>query len=89
MRLDPHLERAGAHLWAARGTVLTDQRQVRKAAEDYFNTLGRPGAPVSCAVAAIAGQVPVSAQRVEELLKELYVVRGTNVFNRPQEQKGS
>jgi hypothetical protein len=89
MRLDPHLERAGDNLWAARGTVLTDERKVRKAAEDYFGNLGKPGAPLSSAVAAIAEKVSLPAHRVEDLLKQIYVVRGTNIFNRPQELKGS
>ena len=82
MRLDPHLERTGTNLWAARGTILTDERKVHRAAEDYFRALDRQGAPLSSAVAAIAGSSRVESHKVEEILRERYVVAGTNVFNK-------
>ena len=82
MRLDPQLERAGTNLWAARGTILTDERMVHRAAEDYFRSLARPGAPLSSAVAAISGRTRVERRRVEEILRERYVVAVTNVFNK-------
>ena len=39
MRLDPQLERTPTNLWAARGTILTDERKVHRAAEEA----GPPG----------------------------------------------
>jgi hypothetical protein len=87
MRLDPQLERAGTALWAARGTVLTDERQVHRAAEDYFRTLDRPGAPLSSAATVIAERTHVDVRRVQEILRERYVVAGPNVFSRRRQQE--
>jgi len=89
MRLDPQLERTGTNLWAARGTILTDERKVHRAAEDYFRFLDRRGAPLSSAVAAIAGSCRIDSRKVEEILRERYVVAGTNIFNKLREKEGS
>lgn len=86
MRLDPHLERAGSDLWAARGTILTEERQIVRAAEDYFRSLDRPGAPLSSAAAVIAERTRLDVRRVQEILRDRYVVAGSNVFNRPRQQ---
>lgn len=88
MRLDPQLERTPTNLWAARGTILTDERKVHRAAEDYFRSLDRKGAPLSSAVAAIAASSRVDGRKVEEILRERYVVAGTNVFNKLRGEGG-
>ena len=80
MRLDPVLERTGSKMWAARGTAITDDRRVRKAAERFFG--GRPGAPLSSAVRAVAQDTRLAEHRVRELLTAQFVVAGTNIFNR-------
>jgi hypothetical protein len=82
MRLDPQLERTGSNLWTARGAMLTDERKVNRAAEDYFRSLERKGAPLSSAVAAIAASSHVDSRKVEEILRNRYLVAGTNVFNK-------
>jgi hypothetical protein len=85
MRLDPHLECAGADLWIARGSLLSDERRVVRAAEDYFRSLDRPGAPFSSAAAEIAGRTCLDVRRVQEILRDHYVIAGSNVFNRPRQ----
>jgi len=87
MRLDPLLERAGTTHWAARGTVLTDERKVHHAAEDYFHALDRQGSPLSSAAKSIAARAQVDVQRVQEILRERYVIVGTNVFNRRRNEE--
>jgi hypothetical protein len=82
MRLDPQLERTPRDQWVARGAVVSEEHQVKHAAEDYFRSLGRPGAPVSSVVAAIADRTSIDAGRVKRLLSSLYEVHETNVFNR-------
>jgi hypothetical protein len=81
MRLDPTLERTGSEMWAARGTAITDDRRVRKAAEKFLD--GRPGVPLASAVKAVASGTGLSERRVEELLRQCFKVVGTNLFNRP------
>jgi hypothetical protein len=85
MRLDPHLERAGAAIWVARGSVLTEERRVVHAAEEYFRSLDRPGAPLSSAAAVIAERSHVSPRRVHEILRDHFLIVGSNVFNRPRQ----
>jgi hypothetical protein len=80
MRLDPTLERTGNEMWAARGTAVTDDSRVRKAAEEFFD--GRPGAPLASAVRAVSNETSLLEQKVRELLTEQFVVSGTNIFNR-------
>jgi hypothetical protein len=80
MRLDPNLERTTSNMWAARGTAITDDRRVRKAAENFF--AGRPGVPLTSATKTIAEQTGLTQQRVEELLRKRYQVIGPNLFNR-------
>lgn len=80
MRLDPTLERTGSEMWAARGTAITDDRRVRRAAEKFFD--GRPGAPLASVVRAISGDTGLAEYKVRELLTEHFIVLGTNVFNR-------
>jgi hypothetical protein len=55
---------------------------VGTASEEYFAKLGRPGTPLSSAVAAIAEATGLEPHGVRELLERLYVVVGTNIFNR-------
>jgi hypothetical protein len=80
MRLDPTLEHTGIEMWAARGTAITDDRRVRKAAEKFFD--GRPGAPLASVVRAVASETGLPEQQARELLTEQFVVAGTNIFNR-------
>ena len=92
LRLDAHVERIHRGekvLWAARGSVLTDERKVRQAAEEYFKRLNRPGAPLSSAAKAIAAETGLSEHRVEDLLRQRYKVVGTNIFNRPSGSGGN
>jgi hypothetical protein len=80
MRLDPTLERTSNEMWAARGTAITGDRRVRKAAEKYFE--GRPGMPLASAVRAVASDTGLPEHEVTELLTAQFVVVGTNIFNR-------
>jgi len=80
MRLDPTLERTGSEMWAARGTAITDDRRVRKAAEKFFD--GRPGAPLASVVRAVASATSLPEHQARELLTTQFVVAGTNIFNR-------
>jgi hypothetical protein len=80
MRLDPTLERTGSEMWAARGTAITDDRRVRKAAEKFFD--GRPGAPLASLVRAVAIETGLPEHQARELLTAQFVVAGTNIFNR-------
>jgi hypothetical protein len=80
MRLDPTLERTGSEMWAARGTAITDDRRVRKAAEKFFD--GRPGAPLASVVRAVASETGLPEHQARELLAAQFVVAGTNIFNR-------
>jgi hypothetical protein len=82
LRLDPQVEPTGTNLWAARGTYLIEERKVHRVAEEYFYSLARPGAPLSSAVAAIAEGSKVESPKVEEILRNRYVIVGTNVFNK-------
>lgn len=82
MRVDPQLERTPRDQWVARGIVLSEERTVQQAAEDYFRSLGRPGAPLSSVVATIAERTSIDAGRVKRLLASLYEVHETNLFNR-------
>lgn len=82
VRLDPQLERTPRDQWVARGVVLSEERTIQQAAEDYFRTLGRPGAPLSSVVATIAERTSIDAGRVKRMLTSLYEVHETNVFNR-------
>lgn len=86
MRLDPTLERTGSEMWAARGTAITDDRRVRKAAEKFFG--GRLGAPLRSAVKAISAETGISEHQVEDLLRQCFKVVGINVFNRPNGPAG-
>jgi hypothetical protein len=79
-RLDRTLERTGDQMWAARGTAISDDRRVRKAAEKFFN--GRPGAPLVSAVRGVASDTGMQEHRVRELLHAQFVVVGMNIFNR-------
>ena len=80
IRLDPTLERTGSEMWAARGTAITDDRRVRKAAEKFFD--GRPGAPLASVVRAVASATSLPEHQARELLTAQFVVAGTNIFNR-------
>lgn len=80
MRLDPTLERTGSEMWAARGTAITDDRRVRKAAEKFFD--GRPGAPLASVVRAVARETGLPEHQARDLLTAQFVVAGTNIFNR-------
>lgn len=80
MRLDPTLERARNGDWAARGTAITDDRRVRKAAEKFFD--GRLGAPLASVVRAVAAATGLPEHQARELLTAQFVVAGTNIFNR-------
>ncbi|SCG59915.1 hypothetical protein [Micromonospora halophytica] len=80
MRLDPTLERTASEMWAARGTAITDDRRVRKAAEAFFD--GRRGAPLASVVRAVASETGLPEHQARELLTAQFVVAGTNIFNR-------
>ncbi len=80
MRLDPTLERAGADMWAARGTALTDERRVKKSFEKFLE--GRQGAPLTSAVRAVVSDTGLADYRVHELLTAHFIVAGSNIFNR-------
>lgn len=80
MRLDPTLERTGSEMWAARGTAITNDYRVRKAAEKFFD--GRPGAPLASVVRAVASETGLPEHQAREFLTGQFVVAGTNIFNR-------
>lgn len=80
MRLDPMLERTGREMWAARGTAITDDRRVRKAAEKFFD--GRPGAPLASVVRGVSSETGLPEHQVREFLTTQFFVVGTNIFNR-------
>lgn len=80
MRLDPTLERTGSEMWAARGTAITDDRRVRKAAEKFFD--GRPGAPLASVVRAVASETGLPEHQVRDLLAQFYVLHNTVLLNR-------
>lgn len=80
MRLDPTLERTGSDMWAARGTAITDDHRVRKAAEKFFG--GRPGAPLKSVVLAVVNETSLPEHQARELLTAQFIVAGTNIFNR-------
>ena len=85
MRLDPQLEQTPTNFWTARGTIHTDEWKVHHAAEDYFRSLNRKGAPLSSAVTAIVASSRVGSRKVEEILRERYIIVGTNIFNKLRE----
>ena len=87
IRLDPQLERTATGLWATRSDTLSDERRVRLAAEEYFRSLGRPGAPLSSAATAISERTLLNVDQVKRVLAELYFVQGPNIFNRRKQQK--
>jgi hypothetical protein len=80
MRLDPTLERTGSEMWTARGTAITPDRRVWKAAEEFFG--GRQGAPLASVVRAVASETGLPEHQARELLTAQFVVAGTNIFNR-------
>ncbi len=80
MRLDPVLERTGSEMWAARGTAITDDRRVRKAAEKFFD--GRPGAPLVSVVRAVTSETGLQEHRVRDLLCQFFVLHNTVLLNR-------
>lgn len=80
MRLDPTLERTGSEMWAARGTAITDDRRVRKAAEKFFD--GRPGAPLASIMRTVASETGLPEYQVRDLLVQFYVLHNTVLLNR-------
>jgi hypothetical protein len=80
MRLDPMLERTRNGAWAARGSAITNDRRVWKAAEKFFD--GRPGAPLASVVRTVASETGLPEHQARELLTAQFVVAGTNIFNR-------
>jgi hypothetical protein len=88
IRLDPQLERTPAGMWTARIETLSDEQRVRLAAEEYFRTLGRPGAPLSTAATVLSERTSLNVDHVKRILAELYLVQGSNIFNRRNPQKG-
>ena len=87
IRLDPQLERTSAGLWTTRSDALSDHLKVRLAADEHFRVLGRPGAPLSSVSIVIAERTSLTVDRVKQILTELYLVKGSNLFNRRRQQK--
>jgi hypothetical protein len=87
VRLDPQLERTAAGLWTVKGETLSDEQRVRIAAEEYFRALGRPGAPMSSAASILAERTSVNFDRVRRILADLYLVQGSNIFNRRRQKE--
>jgi hypothetical protein len=86
-RLDPQLERTAGGLWTTRSDTLSDERKVRLAAEEYFRALGRPGAPLSTTATVLSERTALHVDQVKRILAELYLVQGSNIFNRRKQQK--
>ncbi len=88
MRLDPQLEPRPGGLWAARGIIATERSRIKKAALDYFQSLGREGVPLSSLVKSISTATGIEAAQVKNILSELFIVHGPNIFNRLKSQEG-
>lgn len=88
MRLDPQLEPRPGCLWAARGLIAPEKSRIKQAAMDYFQSLGREGAPFSSLVKSIATTTGIEAAQVKKILSELFIVHGSNIFNRLKSQEG-
>ena len=87
MRLDPQLEPVKGGLWALRGIPDNDDRKVKKVADEYFQSLKRPGAPLSSAVKHIYEQTHIEPPKVEDTLRKYYLIKGTNIYNRPKSKE--
>lgn len=85
MRLDRAVERTSNGMWAARGSALTVDRRVRKAAETFFQ--GRPGVPLVSAVRAVASETGLPEHQVRDLLIGQFMVVGPNIFNRRRSER--
>jgi len=87
MRLDPHLEPASGGRWAVRGIGFTDGELVKETAQKYFQSINKPGAPLSSTVKYVCKETGLDPPEVKEKLAEYYLVHGPNIFNRPKRQE--
>ncbi|WP_298502301.1 hypothetical protein [uncultured Sphaerochaeta sp.] len=87
MRLDPQIEQVGTDLWTARSTILSDKHKVHHAAEGYFSSLNRPGAPLSSMISMVVESTHIDSRKVEDILRERYIIAGTNIFNKLRQEK--
>ena len=85
MRLDPHLEPATGGRWAMRGIGLTDDELIKKTAQNYFECINKPGAPLSSTVKYVCEETGLDPPEVKEKLAEYYIVHGPNIFNRKRD----
>ena len=70
--------------WTTRGSGKTDEDVVREAAEQYFTTLGRPGAPIANVVMEVSRTTGLDAPKVKQILLTQFTTMNTNIFNRPK-----
>ena len=73
--------------WTTRGSGKTDDDVVREAAEQYFTTLGRPGAPIANVVMEVSRTTGLDAPKVKQILLMQFTTINTNIFNRPKRQE--
>ncbi|RLB69681.1 MAG: hypothetical protein DRH03_08150 [Deltaproteobacteria bacterium] len=81
---DPYL---ASSKWTIRGSGKTDDDVVREAAEQYFTTLGRPGAPIANVVMEVSRTTGLEAPKVKQILLMQFTTMNTNIFNRPKRQE--
>jgi len=72
--------------WTVRGSGKTDEDVVREAAEQYFATLGRPGAPIVNVVREISRTTGLGVPKVKQILLTQFETMNTNIFNRSKRQ---
>jgi len=72
--------------WTSRGSGKIDEDVVREAAEQYFTTLGRPGAPIVNVVREISRTTGLGAPKVKQILLTQFATMNTNIFNRSKRQ---
>ncbi len=88
LRLNPQFEYTGSK-WITRGSGQSDEAAVLEAAEQYFRTIGRSGAPITNVVKDVSKATRLDGLKVEQILKESeeFTIMNTNIFNRPKRQE--
>jgi hypothetical protein len=87
MRLNPIFEQSKVKLWFTRWQAQSDEDAIIKAAAQYFVSLGRHGAYMPGAVTEISKITKLEAKKVKQILTNIFLVDGTNIFNRPKQQE--
>ena len=73
--------------WTTRGSGRTDEDAIHDAAQQYFKTLGNPGAPIAKVVMEVTRTTGLDAPKVKQILLEQFTTMNTNIFNRPKRQE--